>query len=157
MSNETKTTFTPGPWLPYKGKMNMDSGLNPFFRGIVALLKHSGEDDDVVVILDRNESATDYEANANLIAAAPELYEACRTIQAVKHCMMFVQAHAPEFAKEVYDEFGVTSVQLLAKLAQDRADAALAKAVSHGLTPLLVRVHPRPRRRAAVAKALGSP
>ncbi|HEY8768734.1 MAG TPA: hypothetical protein VIP09_15995 [Dehalococcoidia bacterium] len=60
---------TPEPWVVYKGAMNMDGGLNPFFRGIVALLKHSGEDDDVAVILDRNESAVDYEANSRRIVA----------------------------------------------------------------------------------------
>ena len=74
------TTHTPGPWQVYKGPMNMDGGLNPFFRGIVALLKHSGEDDDVCVILDRNEEAHDYEANARLIAAAPELIEALQDL-----------------------------------------------------------------------------
>lgn len=78
MSEQAK--HTPAPWVVYKGAMNMDGGLNPFFRGIVALLKHSGEDDDVCVILDRNESAHDYEANACLIAAAPDLLEALQHI-----------------------------------------------------------------------------
>ena len=76
MTTETTQHITPGPWVVYRGPMNMDGGLNPFFRGIVALLKHAGEEDDIAVILDRNESAADYEANARLIAAAPELLAA---------------------------------------------------------------------------------
>ncbi len=77
------SAHTPGRWLVYKGPMNMDGGLNPFFRGIVALLKHSGEDDDICVILDRNESAADYEANARLIAAAPDMLDALKSLYRV--------------------------------------------------------------------------
>lgn len=60
---------TPEPWLAYVGPINMEGGLNPFFRGTVAILKHSGEGDDVAVILDRNEPAHSYEANARRIVA----------------------------------------------------------------------------------------
>ena len=106
-NNAPKTAqHTPGPWLPYKGPMNMDGGLNPFFRGIVALLKHSGEDDDVVVILDRNESAADYEANANLIAAAPELLQA---LIRVKHDLEYTDDYGDELDALIAKATGATT------------------------------------------------
>lgn len=99
MNLETKqATYTPGPWVAYVGPMNMHGGLNPFFRGIVALLKNSGEGNEVAVILDRNESAADYKANARLIAAAPDLAEALAFIRESEMYQSDFNG-APEFEK----------------------------------------------------------
>lgn len=67
------TEHTPGTWKAYVGPISMSGGLNPFFKGIVAMLRHSGDDECVAVITDQNIPAFEYEANAHLIAAAPEL------------------------------------------------------------------------------------
>lgn len=78
----SSSKHTPGPWRVYIGPINMEGGLNPFFRGTVALLKHSGDGNEVAVILDRNEAAHEYEANARLIASAPDLLEALENLAA---------------------------------------------------------------------------
>lgn len=73
---------TPGPWKAYVGPISMSGGLNPFFKGIVAMLRHSGDDECVAVITDQNIPAFEYEANAQLIAAAPDLLAALEDIVA---------------------------------------------------------------------------
>jgi hypothetical protein len=51
--------------------------------------------------------------------------EACELIVAVKHCMMFEQIHDDFAVKEILDKHGVSSIQLLAKKAEDLATIAL--------------------------------
>lgn len=126
MTNETTTrTHTPGPWQAYIGPVNMNGGLNPFFRGTVAVLKHSGEDDDVVVITDTNRPAHDYEANARLIAAAPEMLEA---LQAEHEAILVLKAwlRATPEEREQSHPFGITSLVNRAYL---QGRAAIAKAL----------------------------
>lgn len=74
------TEHTPGPWVAYHGPMGMDDGLNPFFKGIVAILQQSGGDENTAVTTVNDRTAFAYEANARLIAAAPEMYDALMTI-----------------------------------------------------------------------------
>ena len=104
------SAFTPGPWIVYKGPMTMSAGLNPFFRGIVALLRNSGDGEEVAVILDRNEEAHDYEANARLIAAAPELLEALQAYVA-NDGDQFLEADDPLYPKAIAAIAKATGVQ----------------------------------------------
>lgn len=94
MEQTTTSKHDPGPWVAYVGRMGMDEGLNPFFKGIVALLKRSGEDDEVAVILDRDEPAYSYEANARLIAAAPDL------LAAAELALRYIEEHCHEVLPE---------------------------------------------------------
>lgn len=56
-----------------------------------------------------------------------EALEVLRRIEAVRHCMMFEQIHDDVSVREVLTKFKADSIQLLAKDAQDRASAILAK------------------------------
>ena len=78
---------TAGPWKAYIGPISMSRGLNPFFKGIVALLR-SDSDEGVAVITDSDRPALDYEANARLIAVAPQMLEACEeALVYIEACM----------------------------------------------------------------------
>jgi hypothetical protein len=64
--------FTPGPW-----RINKESGIRtPIDSGAkhIAMVSyfHNGQENDV--------SGKEHDANAALISAAPELYEACKLI-----------------------------------------------------------------------------
>lgn len=50
---------------------------------------------------------------------------ACELIRGVRHCMMFLKVHDEVHAKEICDKYGVISVQMLAKLAEEEASAVL--------------------------------
>ena len=51
--------------------------------------------------------------------------EVCRMVIAIKHCMIFYGIHDDHSCKEVLEKYGVDSVQLLAKKAQDLAQEVL--------------------------------
>ena len=108
---------THGPYRVYVGPMNMNGGLNPFFKGIVALLKHSGEDDDVAIILDRDEPAYDYEANAHMLAASWEMFDSIdpETLEAI----------ADEIGSEFHNSARADSLRIIAR----KQRAAIAKAL----------------------------
>ncbi len=58
---------TPGPW-----KGNLDGPLNEIFQGTISHDSH--HDDEIAVTW--GDTAEEAEANANLIAVAPEMFEA---------------------------------------------------------------------------------
>ena len=67
---------TPGPW-----EAVLEDGPRPqpvpYYRGLIALIHHSSEIDHLSVVTsgDRLVPKTDWEANATLIAAAPDMAE----------------------------------------------------------------------------------
>lgn len=68
--------------------------------------------------------------NYQLIKAhrhSKDALKACELIVDVKHCMMFTQVHADWMVKEILDKHGASSIQLLAKKAQDAAERALSE------------------------------
>jgi hypothetical protein len=94
MSEETKTKHTPGPWERYGNVIQSDS------TGIVVCeIEESGKDDY------RPNSIKESQANARLIAVAPELLEA---IKAVKIRIAFIghpnepmKDGKPDWSKEI--------------------------------------------------------
>lgn len=124
------TKFTPGPWWAAIGK---DQPV-PYYRGLVAVLSSdpyisicTGETGDQS---GRTCGGDEWEANAALIAAAPDLYEALKTInELLVYSVAILDAQGPD---GVSDE---DAMHLL--LEQDRSpfreahtkmNAALAKA-----------------------------
>lgn len=68
------TTFTPGPWLIRQGFIEDEIEVYPSAKA-----PHGLQKAEIATVKDYHD---DYEANAHLIAAAPELYEAlCRLVR----------------------------------------------------------------------------
>lgn len=66
MTTETKTKHTPGPW---RAKV----GVSPLYRGLVAIIEQSQENFIGIVAEAGEVPQSDWEANARLIAVAPEM------------------------------------------------------------------------------------
>lgn len=119
-SAETKTAHTPGPWAIARDPAK----LHWAFAQINGPQNLSGNDEPLVVAYVQNMVDSSDEANARLIAAAPELLEALReTSLALKAAV----AHA--FENEVTDTFleKMRNFGVRDKIGV-RADAAIAKA-----------------------------
>ena len=69
MAAETKTTFTPGPWRAKPDRLVRQ-------RGRVYVEGSGGWNADPICAVDYRDDVSENEANAHLIAAAPDLYEA---------------------------------------------------------------------------------
>lgn len=76
-----KTEFTPGPWMFAEGKFNCD----PRSGGIGSITTKEVGPWYVATI----ENAPGHEANAHLIAAAPDLYEALSLLY--DHARVYMQ------------------------------------------------------------------
>lgn len=116
------TKFTPGPWWAAIGK---DQPV-PYYRGLVAVLSSdpyisicTGETGDQS---GRTCGGDEWEANAALIAAAPDLYEAAET---ELNALLFARTLLAEYERQVS---GDTFNSPVINSAIDDARAALAKA-----------------------------
>lgn len=56
-----------------------------------------------------------------------ECKELLEMVVAIKHCMMFQQIHADWAVQEVLDKYEFSSVQLLAKATQEKAEELLKR------------------------------
>ena len=93
MTNETsvKTRFTPGPWFPQEGSRDWDENRPIFGLGGVAF---------VASVQQWRDHPETRDANANLIAAAPDLYEA---LKAITDCYGVGWRDARAFLAAVHD------------------------------------------------------
>ena len=64
---------TPGPWRAYTGEVRPQM----MYRRNICILEESGERFMAVAADHHVDQVTEHEANAHLIAAAPDLLEAC--------------------------------------------------------------------------------
>lgn len=102
--------WTPGPW---KARPPGESG--GFTNWIVTCPRYDGYADEALLAVASTTIATYSEADAHLIAAAPDLHEAC--VDAVNE-LVFLLAEVSKFAPGTYSATG----------AIERARAALSKA-----------------------------
>jgi hypothetical protein len=106
MANQTteeKTKFTPGPWIVSRERFNTDyEGA-----GYSIIAKDEGNDYWFIATI---EDAEEAEANASLIAASPDMYEALN---------FFSTAVFPNLSKEG---------EAILKVYQDNAKSVLIKA-----------------------------
>ena len=84
---------TPGPWV----YINLD-GENGGIGGLINTLPESDDHRAIADLWRRNEGTTmseEDEANAHLIAAAPDMYEALKAATSVLKAAKYGQSHIP--------------------------------------------------------------
>ena len=79
MSNtkEKHATFTPGPWHAFE-----QNATNPNTKGLFEIdANHPSGNRQTIAVTPYKGDARELDANARLIAAAPEMYEMCKLLE----------------------------------------------------------------------------
>lgn len=125
-----ETKYTPGPWWASRSKITGSWSVRTLRDNDAEDSRHVGCDTGAYVCMgvgDHTEQRTSgdtYEANARLIAAAPEMYEALKAAERAAQELL----DTPWLPSQGTTLDEITSVKRLALDARDAARAAIAKA-----------------------------